>query len=128
MLHHEIAEEELLALFAMANQFRSMIGAQILPTLLKGVRAEPGMCLVAKAFGNCDVDPSHKDNGVIAFTYIDHNEIYRRVSGASVHPRWPESKWESSLTPQLNKVALDFDNGAYPQYEEGGEKFAVQLA
>lgn len=116
--------EDLAWLLGMANDMRLANDDEPLEDLPISVPEDVGACIIANAFNyGCEVNPRNEEVGTIIFWSQADAENYCSVTG--IDPTTIVSKTNSltsgetfvvKLTPELNEVALNFDDGMYEEY------------
>lgn len=114
--------EDLAWLLGMANDMRTAKGDATLDDLPISVPEDIGSCLVANAFNyDCEVDPRTPSDsdpyrlGTIQFQEIEDVKTYCKITGLDLTGSM-FATLECPLTPELNAVAVDFDNNKYDEY------------
>lgn len=115
--------DDLAWLLSMANDMRAANDDEKLDDLPISVPEDTGSCIIANAFNyGCEVNPADDvEKSYIQFWTETDAETYCQVTGLDFGNIRPETigsctSWKVPLTPELNKVALAFDEGEYDEY------------
>lgn len=120
-----VQNEALSRLLNYANDMRVEKGDKQLEDLPKSIATSASSCIIARAFNyGCQVSPSVTNGGEIFFNSKEDLETYLKVVPGSEVSECNEEidLYVGRLTPELNRIALDFDNGEYEEYELKGSE------
>jgi hypothetical protein len=119
--------EDLSWLLGMANDMRAANDDEQLTDLPISVPEDVGACIIANAFNyGCEVNPSSDgpETSYIQFWSRHDAEVYCKVTNIdpveikSVQDSLSSgTSWRVHLTPELNDVAIAFDEGEYDEYD-----------
>jgi hypothetical protein len=113
--------EDLAWLLDLANDMRIAKGDEQLNDLPQANKGQPRSCLIANAFNyGCSVYPAPRDeifNAEISFKTQEDLDTYLKITGIENH-RIDEAwgTYTAQLTPELNDLAIKFDQGKIPEY------------
>lgn len=116
---------ELVELLNVANDLRRIKGDKELDDLPVSTERDIYSCIIANAFNyDCTVAPgNYADNFIGEITFksrADRAAYLNVVPDAEVIDRdnWGDNVtiFSATLPERFNQIALDFDNGIYPQY------------
>jgi hypothetical protein len=107
--------EDLSWLLGLANDMRAAHEDDLLDDLPESYPEDASACIIANAFNyDCEVQPLRSGPGRIYFATEDDKEKYLTIVGEK--SRIADAYLVAELTPELNEVALAFDDGEYNEY------------
>lgn len=115
--------EDLAWLLGYANDMRAAKNDKLLKDLPDSYKGQPGSCLIANAFNyDCEVFPfagGEIENTEISFRTQDDLDTYLKVTGVKdYNVDLASGTYIAQLTPELNDVAIAFDQGKIPEYDK----------
>jgi len=135
----KVENSDLSWLLNVSNDLRRLHGDDPLEDLPLSTPNEVNACLIANAFNyDCEVfptrhfdkwDKSRPDSYAIKFRSEDDAKLYLKTIGLEDTDEhileyvneWAGNSYYCPLTDDLNRIALNFDAGDYPEYDEYSE-------